>query len=139
MLVQTPVKEQETKQGNPKSTRKNTSSNGTKSPVKNHGRRVKGKKARLSMPQIAPWKIILGVILLGGVGILYLHHVFATKKLLTRVQAMEQQYKQTKRSYKKYRMEYDRLTGPVEITQKAKKMGLIDGGPAKKIIKVKPE
>ncbi len=139
MFVEIPIKEQEKQRSKQKPARKPTSENGPKSSVKNHGRKVKQKKSRLSLPHIAPWKIILGVILLGGMGILYLHHVFATKQLLTRVQAREQQYKQAKRSYKKYRMEYDRLTGPVEITQKARKMGLIDGGPAKKIIKVKSE
>lgn len=121
MFVEAPAKERKTRKNRPKNRRRKPDSNGAKPPIKNHGKRVKKKKSRLPIPHIAPWKIILGAIILGGVGFLYLHHVFATQKLLHKVQNMEQQYKQAKRSHKKVKMEYDRLTGPVEITKKPKK------------------
>jgi hypothetical protein len=141
MSPETILKETKTKKNERIHKRQKASANNTNRQGENYngnGNAPK-KKGRFSISHIAPWKIILGVILLGGLGILYLHHVFATQKLLSKVQNIEQQYQQAKRSHKKFRMEYDRLTGPAVITQKAKKMGLIDGGAAKKIIKVKPE
>lgn len=141
MLVKTPAKDKEVKPNKRKQKQKkrDTSRSGSKQSFENHGRRVKKKDSKLSLPNISPWKVILGVILLGGLGILYLHHVFATQKLLNKVQTMEQTYQQSKRNYKLVRMKYDRLTGPIKITKEAKSMGFIDGGPAQKIIKVKPE
>jgi hypothetical protein len=141
MSPETILKETKTKKNERVHKRQKASGDGLK-PNRENGKdngNAKKKKSRFSISHIAPWKIILGVILLGGLGILYLHHVFATQKLLSKVQNMEQQYQQAKRSHKKFRMEYDRLTGPAVITQKAKKMGLVDGGAAKKIIKIQPE
>lgn len=143
MLVKSPMKKKETKQNRRKSTSKKknqTRTNGTsKTASGNHGRRVKKSKSNLSLPNIAPWKIILGVIVMGALGVLYLNHVFATQKLLAEVQQMEQQYNQAKRSHDSYRLMYDRMIGPAEISAKAKDLGFINGGPAEKVIEVETE
>lgn len=140
MLVKTPLTDKTAKKNRRKQKDRDNRRPKTKSSAENHGNRTKNKKkSHLHLPHIAPWKIIVGVILLGGIGILYLHHVFATQRLLQKVQAMEKQHKQAQRRYKKVRMKYYRLTGPVNITTKAKKMGFVNGGPAKRIIKITPE
>lgn len=142
MLVKSPMKKKETKQNRRKSTskKKRTRSNGTsKAASGNHGRRVKKAKSDFSFTSVAPWKIILGVIVIGVLGFLYLNHVFATQQLLSEVQQMEQQYNQAKRSHDSYRLMYDRMIGPAEISAKAKDLGFINGGPAEKVIEVPAE
>jgi hypothetical protein len=138
MLVKSPMKETETKQNRRKaaSRKEKTSQNEKQSRRGNHGRRVKKDKGKSLFSRIAPWKIIVGIIAIGGLGILYLNHLFATKKLLNNVQQMDNKYQQVKRRHKKYKLEYERMIGPAEITKKAKELGFINGGPAKKIIKV---
>ncbi len=133
------MKETETKQNRRKaaSKRKNTARNERETGSGNHGRRVKKEKRKPLFSRIAPWKIIVGIIAIGGVGMLYLHHLFATRKLLNNVQQMENKYQQVKRQHKRYKLKYERMIGPAEITKEAKKLGFINGGPAKKIIKVK--
>lgn len=87
---------------------------------------------------IAPWKIILGILLVGILGFMYLKHVFATQELLAEVKKLEQKYEQVRRKHDYYRLKYDRITGPKVIYDKAKERGFIDGGPAEKVIEVKP-
>ena len=138
MLVKSPMKKKETKQNRRQSGSNKTKKRKTKQTTGTHGRRAK-KKGKLSLPSIAPWKIILGVIVMGVLGILYLNHVFATQQLLAEVQKMEQQYNQAKRSHDSYRLMYDRMIGPAEISAKAKDLGYINGGPAEKVIEVEAE
>jgi len=120
-----------------KKTRPNTSfkSNGNG----NYGQRVKSdkeKKKKLSLPNIKPWKVIVGAMVLGALGVLYLNHVFATQKLLQDVQKMQRKYNQAKRLHNDYKLKYDRMIGPAEIYQKAKEKGFVNGGPAEKVIEV---
>lgn len=143
MLVKSPMKKKSTKQNRRKSAG-NGPANGSASQQKkqqSYGKRTakKKKKGKLTLPKVAPWKIILAVITLGALGILYLSHVFATQQLLAEVQQMEQQYNQAKRSHDSYRLMYDRMIGPAEISAKAKELGFINGGPAEKVIEVEPE
>ncbi len=90
------------------------------------------------MPVVQPWKIILGVIVAGVLGILYIRHIFATQQLLSETERLEQRYEQVRRMHDRYRLTYDRMIGPKEIYDKAKAAGFIDGGPAEKVIEVKP-
>jgi len=116
-----------------KKSRKNGSS------TTNYGKRAKSdkeKKKRLSLPQIKPWKVIVGAMVIGALGVLYLNHVFATQKLLQDVQKLQRKYNQAKRLHNDYKLTYDRMIGPAEIYQKAKKKGFINGGPAEKVIEV---
>lgn len=142
MLVKSPMKKKQTRQNRRKSApkkKKSTKKRTPKSASKNYGRRVKKGSGKLSLPNVAPWKVIFGVIVIGLLGMAYLNHVFATQKLLAEVQQLEQKYNQTQRSYDSYRLEYDRMIGPAEISAKAKERGFINGGPAEKVIEVEGE
>lgn len=105
----------------------------------NYGKRISqnGKKKRLSLPKLKPWKVILGAVVIGILGVLYINHLFATQQLLQEVQQLEREYNQAKRLHSDYKLTYDRLIGPSEIYDKAKEMGFINGGPAEKVIEVK--
>lgn len=140
MLVKSPMKKKSTKQNRRKDTGANGgASSGSARKQPRYGKRVDKKKSKISLPSIAPWKIILAVITLGALGILYLSHVFATQQLLAEVQQMEQQYNRAKRSHDSYRLRYDRMIGPAEISAKAKELGFINGGPAEKVIEVEAQ
>lgn len=145
MIVKSPLKEKKTKPNVRKrsSAKKNGSSkrlfnkpaNGT-----SHGRRIrKEKKSWISLPDVKPWKVVLGALLIGALGVLYLNHVFATQELLREVQQLERQYNQVQRMHDDYRLTFDRMIGPAEIYDKAKAQGFINGGPAEKIIEVESE
>ncbi|NGP75430.1 hypothetical protein G3570_02215 [Balneolaceae bacterium YR4-1] len=145
MIVKSPLKERKTKPNVRKSKPKRT--NGTSKSNKyvkvngngtaSHGRRIKEKKkSRISLPKVKPWKVVLGAFIIGGLGVLYLNHVFATQALLQDVQQLEREYNQAKRMHDDYRLTYDRMIGPAEIYDKAKLRGFINGGPAEKIIEV---
>lgn len=142
MIVTSPNKKKATK----KNVRKNTTSgkkhvfNGS-SNGGNYGKRAnkKKKKNRVLFPTLKPWKVILTAFLIGGLGVLYLNHVFATQELLQEVQQLEQEYNQAKRMNNDFRLDYDRMTGPAEIYNRAQAMGLINGGPAEKVIEVEAE
>lgn len=143
MIVKSPLKEKKTKPNvrkrtsKPKEPRAKKRANGSSGGV-NHGKRVKKekKKSRISLPNLKPWKIILGAFIIGGLGILYLNHVFATQQLLREVQQLERKYNQAKRMHDDYRLTFDRMIGPAEIYDKAKAEGFINGGPAEKVIEV---
>jgi hypothetical protein len=138
MLVKSPMKKKKTKQNRRKpSGRKGRAKKKSRKSSGSHGRR--SKRSKLSLPRVEPWKIILGVVIVGLLGMAYLNHVFATQELLAEVQKKEQQYNQVKRSHDSYRLMYDRMIGPAEISAKAKRLGFINGGPAEKVIEVAPE
>ncbi|WP_170245687.1 hypothetical protein [Fodinibius salinus] len=109
---------------------------------KNYGKRKQKKQKKkkpsngLSLPTFKPWKVIVGTLVLGMLGMLYLNHVFATQQLLQEVQQLEREYNQVKRMHDNYRLTYDRMIGPSEIYDNAKQAGFINGGPAEKIITV---
>lgn len=142
MIVKSPLKERKTKpnvrKDSPK--RKNGTSKkfiNTQSSSGNYGKPIKeAKKGGISLPKPKPWKVILVAFVIGGLGILYLNHVFATQQLLREVQQLEREYNQTKRMHDDYRLTFDRMIGPAEIYDKAKAQGFINSGPAEKIIEV---
>lgn len=107
----------------------------------NYGKRIsnKNKKKKIGLPKLKPWKLILGAFAIGILGVLYLNHVFATQELLREVQQLEREYNQAERMHNDYRLDYDRMIGPAEIYQKAQSAGMINGGPAEKIIEVEDE
>lgn len=124
-----------TKKSTRKKNKKTKGISGSSSNV--YGKRVKkGKKSHIPFPKVEPWKVIAGAIVLGLLGMLYLKHVFATQELWREVQQVEREYNQAKRLHSNYRLTYDHLIGPAEIYDKAKGMGLINGGPAEKVIEV---
>ena len=143
MIVKSPLKQKKTK---PNRRKPSTGKRKGASPVtgrsngrpRNYGKPAGSgqKKSTLSLPSLKPWKVILGAIAIGALGVLYLSHVFATQQLLQEVQQLEREYNQAKRMHDDYRLTYDRMIGPAEIYGKAKNMGFINGGPAEKVIEV---
>ncbi|MDZ7773105.1 MAG: hypothetical protein U5K31_10280 [Balneolaceae bacterium] len=102
-----------------------------------YGRRVKKKGGEgFYLPRVKPWKLILGALAIGGLGVLYLSHVFATQELLREVQNLEREYNQVRRANEDLRLTYDRMIGPAAIYENAKELGFINGGPAEKVIEV---
>lgn len=149
MLVKTPLKEKLNKdKGAKPNKRPSARSNGSKKSIRiagagngSTGRVVYGKKRKqeekkLSLPSIPAWKLIVSAIVIGALGVLYLNHIFATQQLLAEVQQLENQYQKAKRRHEDYRLTYDRMIGPKEIYEKAKKQGFINGGPSDKVITV---
>ena len=143
MLIKSPMKKEKVKQNKRKapSGKKKERSGRTafKSGDNSYGRRIqsdKEKKKGLSLPSLKPWKVIVGALVMGALGVLYLNHVFATQELLQEVQQLEREYNQVKRMHDDYRLTYDRMIGPAEIYENAKDAGFINGGPAEKVIEV---
>lgn len=142
MLIKSPMKKEKVKQNKrKKSNGKKTirPENRIRSNGKSQGRRMdsaKKKEKKGLFPSIKPWKVIVGAVVLGGLGVLYLNHVFATQQLLEEVNQLEREYNQIKRTHSDYRLTYDRMIGPAEIYEKAKNRGFINGGPAEKVIEV---
>lgn len=115
------------------------SSNGGGS-SQNYGTRKKAvdspKKSKL--PAFTPWKMILGCMLVGLFGLMYINHVFSTQQALLEVQQLENNFNKTQRIYNEQRLEYDRMIGPKEIYQQAREQGFVNAGPADQIITIKP-
>ncbi len=82
-------------------------------------------------------KMILLTILMGVLGYLYISHVFYTQKLHAEVNTLRTQFEQTRIDYMNTRLTYERMTGPADVYERAKSIGLVDGGPADLIISVK--
>lgn len=139
MLIKSPMKKKKVRPNKRKKSSEG-SKQSSKSKKKVYGKRVNnnGKKSRFSLPKVTlkPWKVILGAVVLGILGMLYLNHVFATQELLREVQQLEREYNQAKRLHGSYQLTYDRMIGPAEIYDKAKENGFINGGPAEKVIEV---
>lgn len=105
----------------------------------NYGKKVKSQAAKTKMPVFTPWKVALASFVIGIFGILYINHIFTTQQILQEVNLLESEYNRAKRIYNEQRLNYDRLTGPKEIYQQARTMGLVNAGPADQILIVKSE
>lgn len=143
MHIKSPLRKEKVKQNKRKTPSdkktKRTPGNSPGGRGSNYGRRIKSdeeKQDGLSWPSLQPWKLIVGALILGLLGVAYLKHVFATQELLREVQQLEREYKQVKRMHDTYRLKYDRMIGPTQIYENAKNAGFINGGPAEKVIEV---
>lgn len=94
-------------------------------------------KAKIALPKIKPWKIILGSVIIGILGFAYLTHVFSTQRLLEEVQFLEAEYNRSRTQFDELKLRYDRMVGPADIYDKAEAQGFINGGPADKVIVIK--
>jgi len=133
MIVQTPLKKERVRP-NYRKTPTGINSNGSAS---KNGRKHKAGVSTVknrSFPKLKPWKLIFAVIVLGVSGFLYLNHIFATQELLREVQQLENEYNKAKSRHDELKLQYDRMTGPAEIYDKAKELGFVNGGPADQII-----
>lgn len=134
MIVQSPLKKHDIRPNLrkvPLPENKN-STNGKRSQAKN-----KQSDGKIGIPRIKPWKVILGSVIIGIAGVMYLTHVFATQSLLREVQQLESEYNQARAQYDELKLQYDRMVGPAEIYRKAEAQGFINGGPAEQVIIVK--
>ena len=141
MHIKSPLKKKKAKKNKRNRSagkKKNGHHQNTQSNVGNYGKRIDKEEeaSGFSLPTLKPWKVILGAVVLGALGILYLNHVFATQELLREVNQLEQEYSQVKRVHDDYQLTYDRMTGPAAIYEQAQNIGLINGGPAEKVIEV---
>ncbi|NGP89415.1 hypothetical protein [Fodinibius halophilus] len=142
MLIKSPLKKEKVKQNKRRSSSKDkkrsTIKGAARSKGNHYGRRKQpgNQDSGFSFPKLKPWKVIVGALAIGALGILYLNHVFATQQLLQEVQQLEREYNQVKRMHEDYRLTYDRMIGPADIYENAKDAGFINGGPAEKVIEV---
>ncbi len=132
MMIQSPLKRELIY---PNSRKKTKSASATKTWKKNTPNK-KLERDNIVFPRFKPGVVILLSLIIGGVGFIYLTHVFATQSLLKEVQALESEFSKTRHNYEELKLRYDRLIGPSEIYEKATNAGFINGGPADYIIKV---
>ena len=104
----------------------------------NYGTRTSASRRKKTLPAFSPWKVILGCVIIGICGLVYINHVFSTQETLREVQQLENSFNKTQRIYNEQRLEYDRMIGPKEIYQQARRQGFINAGPADQIITVDP-
>lgn len=98
----------------------------------------KSESRRLVVPSIAPWKMVLGSICIGLCGLLYITHLLSTQQLLEEVQTLQHEYNRTHRIYNETKLQYDRMTGPKEIYQRARDAGFVNAGPTDYILNLNP-
>jgi hypothetical protein len=87
-----------------------------------------------TMSKITPFRVIATTIVIGLFGYLYISHVFYMQQLHSEVMQLRTQYEQVKIDHLNSQLSYERLTGPADIYIRAKEMGLVDAGPADRII-----
>ncbi|WP_138431429.1 hypothetical protein [Fodinibius saliphilus] len=142
MLIKSPLKKEKVKQNKRRSSSKSNKRSTIKGAARSNGNHYGTRKKNqdqdsgFSLPKLKPWKVIVGALIVGALGIVYLNHVFATQQLLQEVRQLEREYNQVKRMHEDYRLTYDRMIGPAEIYENAKEAGFINGGPAEKVIEV---
>lgn len=93
---------------------------------------------RKAIASITPFRMIAATLLLGVFGYMYISHVFYMQKLHTEVNNLRTEYEQVRIDQHNTQLTYERLTGPSDVYQRARQIGLIDGGPADKILNLNP-
>lgn len=134
MMVQSPLKKHDIRPNLRKvDLPKNgeSSKNGRKHTPKPSG------NGKISLPKIKPWKVIVGSVVIGILGLAYLTHVFSTQQLLEEVQVLEAEYNKTRAQYDELKLRYERMIGPADIYRKAEAQGFVNGGPVVEVIIIK--
>jgi cell division protein FtsL len=135
MIVQSPLKKHDIR---PNLRKVSLPDNKSSSPKNKRQAKHTGKAStKISLPKVKPWKVIVGSIIIGALGLLYLTHVFATQQLLDEVQTLEAEYNRARAQYDELKLRHDRMIGPAEIYRKAEEQGFVNGGPADKVIIIK--
>lgn len=93
---------------------------------------------RKAMASITPFRMMTAILMLGVFGYLYISHVFYMQQLHTEVSRLRNQYEQVRIDQHNTQLTYERLTGPSDVYHRARQLGLIDGGPADKILHRNP-
>ncbi|MCC5926630.1 MAG: hypothetical protein JJU41_08725 [Bacteroidetes bacterium] len=83
---------------------------------------------------VSPFKMIAITILIGVLGYIYIAHIFYTQQLLREVNQLRISFENTRVDHTDVQLTYERMTGPSEVYNRAKAIGLVDGGPADRII-----
>lgn len=89
---------------------------------------------RKAIASITPFRMIVTTLILGLFGFLYISHVFYMQQLHTEVNQLRTQFEQVRIDQLNTQLTYERLTGPAEVYQRSRQLGLIDGGPADRIL-----
>ncbi len=110
----------------------NGKSNGNGGSKAANGRKAGSKSRKIKL--WSPWKLILFSIMLGIAGSVYLTHVFETQNTLREVQQLRRDYERAHRVNTEVRRNYDRMTGPAEVYNRAASIGMISGGAADPVI-----
>lgn len=134
MIVQSPLKKHDIR---PNLRKVSLPDDNTSSPKRHRTKHTGKANSKIGLPKVKPWKVIVGSIIIGALGLLYLTHVFATQRLLDEVQTLEAEYNRSRAQYDELKLRYDRMVGPAEIYRKAEEQGFVNGGPADKVIIIK--
>ncbi len=102
-------------------------SNGSARPSNGSKTRKTRKKTGVSALW-SPWKLILLSVALGLAGSVYLNHVFETQNTLREVQQLRREYDRAHRVHTEVQRNYDRMTGPAEVYNRAASLGMVSGG-----------
>ncbi len=135
MIVQSPLKKHDIRPNLRKVPKPNNNSRAKKSGQKT-STSDKG-HSKIGIPKVKPWKVIVGSLIIGILGLMYLTHVFSTQNLLQEVQQLEAEYNRARAQYDELKLQYDRMAGPAEVYRKAEEQGFINGGPADNVIIIK--
>lgn len=84
--------------------------------------------------KLTPFKMVAFSLLIGIFGYFYISHVFYTQQLHAEVNQLQATFNQIRVDHNTTQLTYERMTGPADVYERAKNFGLIDGGPADKII-----
>jgi hypothetical protein len=85
-------------------------------------------------PGFSPFKMIAITVIIGVMGYIYIAHIFYTQQLLREVNQLRTTFENARVDQTDMQLTYERMTGPAEVYNRAKSLGLIDGGPADRII-----
>lgn len=91
-------------------------------------------KTAIRSMRVPAWKVISASLLAGFLGVVYLDHVFTTQAILREVNQLHREHEKAAILHNDLRFTYERMTGPADVYQRAKSIGLVDGGPADDII-----
>ena len=136
MIVQSPLKKHDIR---PNLRKVSLPENKSSSPKQNRAKHTNKANSKIGLPKVKPWKVIIGSIIIGALGLLYLTHVFSTQRLLDEVQTLEAEYNRARAQFDELKLRHDRMIGPAEIYRKAEDQGFVNGGPADKVIIIKED
>lgn len=90
-------------------------------------RRPSRSKGRLVIERISTFRFVLMMLVAVTLFTLYVGHVHATQELLADVQEMRRENLRLHLKYNRVKGEFDRITGPQVIYERARALGLEEG------------
>lgn len=97
---------------------------------------ITGEDAALKkfIESVTPAKMIIGSLIIGVLGYFYISHVFYMQRLHAEVLRLRSVHAQVRLDQLNTQLTYERMTGPADVYQRARQIGLIDGGPADNLL-----